>query len=225
MSDYVELLKRGGNEAIKINPPTGADFHITSRGSDWLFTVFCVNLLFGVILVPLMFRKPVKDRFVYYTAIAPNLFMSIAYFTMASNLGWIPVRAKYNHVQTSTPVSYTHLDVYKRQPPFLSVLVLTASLISALAVVTKRSLPTKQQHETLGVCSGKMNSFSNFPLVKSNIWTLLVDQTVINRNPECFPSLLNQIALPSGSGDSKDWLLEFFTSINSSRFSLSLIHI
>ena len=102
MSDYVELLKRGGNEAIKINPPTGADFHITSRGSDWLFTVFCVNLLFGVILVPLMFRKPVKDRFVYYTAIAPNLFMSIAYFTMASNLGWIPVRAKYNHVQTST---------------------------------------------------------------------------------------------------------------------------
>lgn len=102
MSDYVELLKRGGNEAIKINPPTGADFHITSRGSDWLFTVFCVNLLFGVVLVPLMFRKPVKDRFVYYTAIAPNLFMSIAYFTMASNLGWIPVRAKYNHVQTST---------------------------------------------------------------------------------------------------------------------------
>ncbi|CAI4963663.1 BEM_HP_G0153470.mRNA.1.CDS.1 [Saccharomyces cerevisiae] len=102
MSTFETLIKRGGNEAIKINPPTGADFHITSRGSDWFWTCFCCYLLFGLILTFLMFRKPVNDRFFYLTGIAPNFFMCIAYFTMASNLGWIPVKAKYNHVQTST---------------------------------------------------------------------------------------------------------------------------
>ncbi|CAG60168.1 uncharacterized protein GVI51_H09955 [Nakaseomyces glabratus] len=102
MSTFVDLYKRGGNEAVKINPPTGADFHITSRGSDWLWAAFCVFLLLAIVFVLLMFRKPVNNRFVYLTAIAPNVFMAIAYFSIASNLGWIPVRAKYNHVRTST---------------------------------------------------------------------------------------------------------------------------
>ncbi|QLG71826.1 hypothetical protein HG535_0C01750 [Zygotorulaspora mrakii] len=99
MTDYVELFKRGGNQAIKINPPTGADFHITNRGSDWLWAAFCVFLLMAMVLIGLMFRKPANERIVYCTAIAPVLFMSINYFTMASNLGWIPVHAKYNHVK------------------------------------------------------------------------------------------------------------------------------
>ncbi|CAG61695.1 uncharacterized protein GVI51_K11715 [Nakaseomyces glabratus] len=99
---YVDLYKRGGNEAVKINPPTGADFHITSRGSDWAWAVFCVMFFCAIVMVLLMFRKTANDRLAYYTAIAPCVFMGIAYFTIASNLGWIPVRAKYNHVRTST---------------------------------------------------------------------------------------------------------------------------
>lgn len=102
MSEYVELLKRGGNEAIKINPPHGADFHLTARGSDWLWSAFCIFMFFGILIICLMFRKPANERLFYYTAIAPVLFMAINYFTLASNLGWIPVKAKYNHVQTST---------------------------------------------------------------------------------------------------------------------------
>ncbi|CCE65677.1 hypothetical protein TPHA_0M01030 [Tetrapisispora phaffii CBS 4417] len=102
MSQFIDLVKRGGNEAIKLNPPTGADFHITDRGSDWLFTVFCVNILFSLIYTALMFRKPVGERKLYYTAIAPTFFMGIAYFTMASNLGWTPIKAEFNHVKTST---------------------------------------------------------------------------------------------------------------------------
>ena len=55
-----------------------------------------------MVLIVLMFRKPVNERLFYYTGIAPTLFMAITYFTMASNLGWTPIRAKYNHVRTST---------------------------------------------------------------------------------------------------------------------------
>ncbi|QLQ80421.1 hypothetical protein HG537_0D04220 [Torulaspora globosa] len=102
MSDFIELLKRGGNEAITINPPIGADFHLTTRGSDWLWAAFCVFLAMAMILIGLMFRKAPNERLFYYTAIAPVIFMAINYFTLASNLGWIPVKAKYNHVRTST---------------------------------------------------------------------------------------------------------------------------
>ena len=109
MSEAVQFFKRGGNEAIKINKPTGTDFHLTARGSDWLWTVFCVNLFAAIILIFLMFKKPVDDRFLYYTVIAPLLFMSIAYFTMASNLGWTGIQAKYNHNRVSTQT--THLGI------------------------------------------------------------------------------------------------------------------
>ncbi|QLL32164.1 hypothetical protein HG536_0C03330 [Torulaspora globosa] len=102
MSDFVELLKRGGNEAITINPPTGADFHLTTRGSDWLWAAFCVFITLAILVICLMFRKAPNERLFYYTAIAPVIFMAINYFTLASNLGWIPVKAKYNHVRTST---------------------------------------------------------------------------------------------------------------------------
>ncbi|CCD22892.1 opsin family protein NDAI_0A07380 [Naumovozyma dairenensis CBS 421] len=102
MSEFTELYKRAGNEAIKLNPPTGSDFHLTARGSDWLWAAFCLFLFSAMLLIVLMFRKPINERLFYYTAIAPCAFMAIAYFTMASDLGSTPIRAKYDHVKTST---------------------------------------------------------------------------------------------------------------------------
>lgn len=106
MSEYVELLKRGGNAAMTINPPTGTDFHLTSRGSDWLWAAFCVFLLLSLFTSGFMFFKPPTERLFYYTAIAPVVFMTINYFTLASDLGWVSVRAKYNHLKTSTQLEH-----------------------------------------------------------------------------------------------------------------------
>lgn len=97
---YVELIKRGGNEAIEINKPIGADFHLTVRGSDWLFSAFCVFLVIALLLIGLMFRKPANERVFYFTAIAPTVFMALTYFTVASDLGWTPIKAEFNHVKT-----------------------------------------------------------------------------------------------------------------------------
>ncbi|SMN21287.1 similar to Saccharomyces cerevisiae YDR033W MRH1 Protein that localizes primarily to the plasma membrane, also found at the nuclear envelope [Maudiozyma saulgeensis] len=102
MSEYLDLIKRGGNEALKINGPAKADFHITSRGSDWLFTVFCIYTFACIIAILLMFKKPANERFVYYTIIIPYACMAVNYFTMASNLGWAPVVALYNRNRVST---------------------------------------------------------------------------------------------------------------------------
>lgn len=107
MSEYLDLVKRGGNQALRINGPAKADFHITVRGSDWLFTVFCIFTFFCIIAILLMFRKPANERFIYYTVIIPYAVMAVNYFTMASNLGWAPVEALYNRHRVSTQT--THL--------------------------------------------------------------------------------------------------------------------
>ena len=107
MSEYLDLVKRGGNAALRINGPAKADFHITDRGSDWLFTVFCIYTFACIVAILLMFRKPANERFVYYTVIIPYACMAVNYFTMASNLGWAPVVALYNRHRVSTQT--THL--------------------------------------------------------------------------------------------------------------------
>lgn len=104
MSNALNLSKRG-NDAILINAPTGADFHLTTRGSDWLWTVFSLFALFALVMHVLMFRKPAKERVFYYTTVVPAWIMTVAYFTWASDLGWAPVHAEFNHVTTSTQVT------------------------------------------------------------------------------------------------------------------------
>ncbi|CCH44173.1 putative membrane protein [Wickerhamomyces ciferrii] len=98
--DHLDLIKRGGNRAIEINAPTGADFHLTVRGSDWLWAAFCIFIFVTILVSGLMFRKPATERVFYYTTILPSAFMAVTYFTIASNLGWTPIRAEFNHVTT-----------------------------------------------------------------------------------------------------------------------------
>lgn len=99
---YIDLalVKRGGNRALEINPPTGVDFHITDNGSAWLWSAFCVFIFVGLLMIGLMFRKPANERVFYYTSILPTVFMGLVYFTMASDLGWTPIKAEFNHVKT-----------------------------------------------------------------------------------------------------------------------------
>ncbi|SCU83992.1 LAMI_0C05710g1_1 [Lachancea mirantina] len=103
---YIDLAKRGGNEAITINAPKGTDFHLTSRGSDWLFSAFCFFLVLAGLMIGLSFTKPSRERVFYFTAVAPTLFMALTYFTVASDLGWVGIRAKYNHIKVSTQTEF-----------------------------------------------------------------------------------------------------------------------
>lgn len=94
------LLLARGNEAVEINAPTGADFHITTHGSDWLWAVFSIFALATVSILGLSFTKPKKERLFYHIATLGLIFMSVHYFTIASDLGWAPVQAEFNHVTT-----------------------------------------------------------------------------------------------------------------------------
>lgn len=94
----VSLFIRG-NEALEVNPPTGVNFAITEHGSDWLWAAFSILACSTFVNVFLSFtRKQKRERILYYTGALGTFFMVVLYFTMASNLGWAPVQAEFNHV-------------------------------------------------------------------------------------------------------------------------------
>ncbi|ODQ67777.1 family A G protein-coupled receptor-like protein [Nadsonia fulvescens var. elongata DSM 6958] len=94
------------NKALDINPPTGTDIHITTHGSNWYWAGFAAFSLTFILLIALSYSRKRVDRFFYYTSTCSVFFMAIAYYTMASNLGWTGIQAQYNHVNVS-PTSVT----------------------------------------------------------------------------------------------------------------------
>lgn len=102
MNQFIDIHKRGGNQAVTINKPYNVDIHITKNGSSWFWAAFCIFTALAMLVIILMFRKPANERLFYYTGFAPVMFMALNYFTLASNLGWIPVKVKYKHATTAS---------------------------------------------------------------------------------------------------------------------------
>ncbi|KAF5102522.1 hypothetical protein DV451_001815 [Geotrichum candidum] len=87
-----------GNNAVIINDSAGADFHITDHGSDWLWAAFSVFACCAIVSTILSYTKPRAERLFYNITSVSLLIMSVTYFTCASNLGWAPVQAEFDHV-------------------------------------------------------------------------------------------------------------------------------
>ncbi|KAK3387665.1 hypothetical protein B0H63DRAFT_521697 [Podospora didyma] len=75
------------NEALEINRP-GSDQALTVEGSDWLFAVTAVFAVSLLALYALTFTARAGERFFHYVFIVANFVGVIAYFAMASDLGW-----------------------------------------------------------------------------------------------------------------------------------------
>ncbi|GCF00765.1 hypothetical protein ZYGM_000383 [Zygosaccharomyces mellis] len=105
-----EPLVRAGNQAVHINRPHGLDFHITKRGSDWLWTVTSIFGFLSVVYVISFFIAQIRNRsgLTKYSLAAPFLiafFEFFAYFTYAADLGWTGTNAEFHHVKVSRPVT------------------------------------------------------------------------------------------------------------------------
>jgi len=85
--------------ALDSNPPT-AQLHISVHASDWLWAVF------SVMLVSLFFAlfwstvQPRGQRVFHHIAVVILTTASIAYFSMASNLGQTAIRAEFSRSHT-----------------------------------------------------------------------------------------------------------------------------
>ncbi|RDX56712.1 heat shock protein 30 [Lentinus brumalis] len=82
------------NDALDSNPPN-ATYHLSTHGSDWLWAAFSI---FGVSLlavVGLTFSRPRGSRLFHQIAVVVLTTGSLAYFSMASDLGATPVPVEF----------------------------------------------------------------------------------------------------------------------------------
>ncbi|KII95500.1 hypothetical protein PLICRDRAFT_98672 [Plicaturopsis crispa FD-325 SS-3] len=77
--------------------PSYADLHITSHASNWLWAVFAVMALSTLIASAWQFTRPVGQRLFHQLPVIILTVASLAYFSMASNLGRTPIYVEYTH--------------------------------------------------------------------------------------------------------------------------------
>ena len=86
-----------GNDALQVNADVfrQADLGITARGSDWYFAVCAVMTVSFLIVVGTSFTKPSTHRIFHYISAGILLTAAIAYFSMGSGLGQVPVQVEF----------------------------------------------------------------------------------------------------------------------------------
>ena len=84
------------NDALEVNPPAGHQ-HLTTNGSNWLWAVTAVFVLTFLAIYALTFRARAGERFFHYVFTIASLVGAIAYFAMASDLGWSVVAQAHHH--------------------------------------------------------------------------------------------------------------------------------
>lgn len=89
----------GGNEATRVNPfvvnDRRVDIHITARGSDWYWAVMSTMGFTMLAIMTLSFLKPATSRIFFYILSAVTFVAMIEHYSMASNLGWVPIDVQW----------------------------------------------------------------------------------------------------------------------------------
>lgn len=94
----VILLDRS-NDALNINPPIGT-FHLVLHGSDWLWAVTAVYAVTLIATIFLGYFAKQGEKIFHYLFTISLLTGSVAYFTMASDLGNVAVQTVDNDAGT-----------------------------------------------------------------------------------------------------------------------------
>ena len=88
------LVKRAGNRALQVNPPNG-DIHLGRWGSDWGWTVFCIMGASTLGLLIWSTVVPRNRRTFHYLLTAVLAISTIAWYSMASDLGSTPITVQF----------------------------------------------------------------------------------------------------------------------------------
>ncbi|KAF4442341.1 hypothetical protein F53441_11769 [Fusarium austroafricanum] len=94
-----EFIDKRHNGALNANPDIvngqRSDINITVRGSDWYWAVCAVMTVSAFVFLGLGIQKPRTDRIFHYITAGITMIAAIAYFSMASNLGWTPIMVEF----------------------------------------------------------------------------------------------------------------------------------
>lgn len=135
-----------GNQALNINSVVGqqSDLAITSHGSDWYFAVCALMGVSTLVFMGLALRKPYSERIFHYITAAITATACIAYFSMGSNLGQVPIQAEFIRPGSSQvsaagtrEIFYArYIDWAITTPLLLLDLLLTAGLPTSTILAT-----------------------------------------------------------------------------------------
>ncbi len=132
------------NDALTVNPTSGANIAITTHGSDWYWAVTAVMALSTFIFLGMSFTVPRRNRVFHYITASITLVASIAYFSMASNLGYTGILVEFtSHLDgTVREIFYVrYIDWVITTPVSLLLSVKIAVTTNSLIASTAGSPP------------------------------------------------------------------------------------
>ncbi|KAK4983077.1 hypothetical protein LTR50_007429 [Elasticomyces elasticus] len=127
-----------GNRAPIVNSNTQNDKHvdiaITVRGSDVYWAICAAMTVATFVFIGLAMTKPRQQRIFHYITASITMVAAVAYFSMASNLGWTPIDVEW--VRSNPVVSginreifyVRYIDWFITTPLLLMDLLLTAAM-------------------------------------------------------------------------------------------------
>jgi len=133
-----ELSKRSNN-ALNANPnmfdyPVRSDINIITHGSDVYWAICAVMVVSTMVFIGMSFRVPRRNRVFHYITACITMTAAIAYFTMASNLGYAAIRVEFQRSNPKVSGLYRevfyvrYIDWVITTPLLLMDLLLTAGL-------------------------------------------------------------------------------------------------
>lgn len=130
-----------GNQALNANVGVGgySDLQITNHGSDWYFTVCAIMGTMTLVFMGLAFTKPRSERLFHYLTAMITLVATIAYFSMGSELGKVPITVEFGRpnskqvygagINGTREIFYVrYIDWFVTTPLLLLDLLLTAGV-------------------------------------------------------------------------------------------------
>lgn len=93
-------MEKRSNKALTTNPdvflyPTTSQINISTHGSDWYWAVTAVMVVSTFTFIGMSFTVPRRNRIFHYITASITMVASIAYFTMASNLGYAAIPVEF----------------------------------------------------------------------------------------------------------------------------------
>nr|OQO32307.1 hypothetical protein B0A51_00366 [Rachicladosporium sp. CCFEE 5018] len=127
-----------GNNALNVNTDSvnnaNAEIKITVRGSDWYWAVTAIMMVATIAFAGMAYTKPRQHRLFHYITAAITMVASIAYFSMASGLGWTGIAVEYQRSDPRVAGIYReifyvrYIDWVITTPLLLMDLLLTAGM-------------------------------------------------------------------------------------------------
>lgn len=133
-----------GNQALAVNSVVAphANLQITVHASDWYFTVCAIMGVSTLIFMGMAVTKPQTHRLFHYITASITAVACIAYWSMGSDLGQVPIQAEFvrggivSGAGTREIFYVRYIDWFVTTPLLLTDLLLTAGVPWPTILVT-----------------------------------------------------------------------------------------